>query len=101
METRIEHVEQFTVKGYEMNGPVTEIPKLWDELNEVIQEKGATPEESFGISLEMDNGIFRYLAGIKSELAEGFSDTKELLIPSGKFIVDEGRRWSGGNSGGF
>ena len=23
METRIEHVEQFTVKGYEMNGPVT------------------------------------------------------------------------------
>ncbi len=87
METRIEHVEQFTVKGYEMNGPVTEIPKLWDELNGVIQEKGATPEESFGISLEMDKGIFRYLAGIKSELAEGFSDTKELLIPSGKFIV--------------
>ena len=64
-----------------------QIPKLWDELNGVIQEKGATPEESFGITLEMDNGNFHYLAGIKSELAEGFTNTKELLIPSGKFIV--------------
>lgn len=87
METRIEQVEQFTVKGYEMRGPVTEIPKLWDELNGVIQEKGVTSEESFGISLEMDNGIFRYLAGIKSELGEELSEMKELLIPSGKFIV--------------
>ena len=87
METRIEHVEQFTVKGYEMNGPVTQIPKLWDELNGVIQEKGATPEESFGITLGMENGNFHYLAGIHSELAEGFMDTTELLIPSGKFIV--------------
>lgn len=87
METRIELIEQFTVKGYEMRGEVTEIPKLWDELNGVIQEKGAMPEESFGISLAMDNGNFHYLAGIKSELAEGFTDTKELFIPSGKFIV--------------
>ena len=87
METRIAHVEQFTVKGYEMNGPVAEIPKLWDELNGVIQEKGATPEESFGITLGMGNGEFHYLAGIKSELAEGFTDTEELIIPSGKFIV--------------
>ncbi|WP_339253241.1 GyrI-like domain-containing protein [Sporosarcina sp. FSL W8-0480] len=87
METRIEHVEQFTVKGYEMHGPVTHIPKLWDELNRVIQEKGASPEESFGITLGMDNGNFHYLAGIRSDFAEGFSDTKEFLIPSGKFIV--------------
>lgn len=87
METRIEHVEQFTVKGYGVNGPVTEIPKLWDKLNESIEEKGAKPEESFGITLGMENGFFHYLAGIKSELAEGFTDTKELLIPSGKFIV--------------
>ncbi|MFS0689689.1 GyrI-like domain-containing protein [Sporosarcina sp. 179-K 8C2 HS] len=87
METRIEQVEQFTVKGYEMNGPVTDIPKLWDELNHIIEKKGAQPEESFGITLGMGNGNFHYLAGIKSESAEGFTDTKELLIPSGKFIV--------------
>ena len=87
METRIVQVEQFTVKGYEMHGPVTEIPKLWDELNRLIQEKGATPEESFGITLGMGNGNFHYLAGIKSELAEGFTDTEELIIPRGKFIV--------------
>ena len=87
METRIEHVEQFTVKGYEMHGPVTQIPKLWDELNVIIREKGAAPEESFGITLEMGNGEFHYLAGIQSELAGGFTDTKELLIPAGKFIV--------------
>ncbi|MDW0116818.1 GyrI-like domain-containing protein [Sporosarcina thermotolerans] len=87
MGTRIELVEQFTVKGYEMHGPVTQIPKLWDELNGVIQEKGASPEESFGITLEMDKGNFHYLAGIRSEFAEGFSDTKEFFIPSGKFIV--------------
>ena len=87
METRIEHVKQFTVKGYEMNGPVTEIPKLWDELNGVIEGKGAQPEESFGITLGMDNGNFHYLAGIKSEFAEEFTDAKELTIPEGKFIV--------------
>ncbi|WP_252504658.1 GyrI-like domain-containing protein [Sporosarcina sp. Marseille-Q4943] len=87
MGTRIEQVEQFTVKGYEMNGPVTDIPKLWDELNRIIEEKGAKPEESFGITLGMGNGNFHYLAGIKSESAESFTDTKELLIPSGKFIV--------------
>ncbi|MCM3744882.1 GyrI-like domain-containing protein [Sporosarcina luteola] len=87
METRIEQVEEFTVRGYEMNGPVADIPKLWDELNRIIKEKGAQPEESFGITLGMGNGKFHYLAGINSELAEGFTDTKELLIPSGKFIV--------------
>jgi len=87
METRIELVKQFTVKGYEMNGPVTDIPKLWDELNRIIEEKGAKPEKSFGITLGMDNGTFHYLAGIHSELAKGFTDTKELVIPSGKFII--------------
>ncbi|WP_262175964.1 GyrI-like domain-containing protein [Saccharococcus sp. Marseille-Q5394] len=89
METRIEHVEQFTVKGYEMNGPVTQIPKLWDELNGIIHEKGVAPEESFGITLGMENGNFHYLAGINSDLAEGFSGTKEFIIPSGKFIVSK------------
>lgn len=87
METWIEQVEQFAVKGYEMNGAVTEIPKLWDKLNRIIEEKGAKPEESFGITLGMENGGFQYLAGIHSKLAVGFTDTKELLIPSGKFIV--------------
>lgn len=87
METRIELVKQFTVKGYEMNGPVSEIPKLWDELNGIIEEKGATPEDSFGITLGMGNGNFHYLAGIDAQLAEGFTDTKELTIPEGKFIV--------------
>lgn len=87
METRIENIEQFTVKGYEMNGPVAEIPNLWDKLNAIIREKAATPEESFGITLGMENGNFHYLAGITSEFAEGFTDTKELLIPSGTFIV--------------
>ncbi|MDN4606459.1 GyrI-like domain-containing protein [Sporosarcina highlanderae] len=87
MGTRIKKVEQFTVKGYEVNGPVTQIPKLWDELNRVIQEKGAMPEESFGITLGMGNGNYHYMAGVKSELAEGFTNTKELIIPSGNFIV--------------
>lgn len=87
METRIEHVQKFTVKGYEMHGPVTDIPKLWDELNEIIREKGANPKESFGITLGMDNGSFHYLAAIDSKLAKEFTDTKELTIPEGKFIV--------------
>lgn len=89
METRIEHVQQFTVKGYEINGPVSEIPKLWDELNGIIEEKGAKPEESFGITLGMDNGNFHYFAGIKSEFAEEFTDAKKLTIPEGKFIVSK------------
>jgi len=87
METRIEHVERFTVKGYEMNGPVTQIPKLWDELNSIIDEKGVNPEESFGITLGMANGNFHYLAGVKSGEAEELSDAKELTIPEGRFIV--------------
>lgn len=87
METRIEHVKQFTVKGFEMNGPVTEIPKLWDKLNGIIKEKGAKPEDSFGITVGMENGNFHYLAGINERFAEGFTDTKELTIPEGKFVV--------------
>lgn len=87
METRIERREQFTVKGYEMKGAVTEIPKLWDELNGKIAEKGKRPDESFGITLGIENGKFHYLAGIKEELAKDFSDAKELTIPEGKFIV--------------
>jgi predicted transcriptional regulator YdeE len=87
METRIEYVERFTVKGYEMNWPVTEIPKLWDKLNGIIRENGAAPEESFGITLGMASGNFHYLAGIDAQLADGFIDVKELTIPEGKFIV--------------
>ncbi|MGN7386333.1 GyrI-like domain-containing protein [Sporosarcina sp. SAFN-015] len=87
METRIEHVEHFTVKGYEMNGSVSEIPKLWDKLNGIIKENGAKPEDSFGVTLGMENGNFHYLAGIDAQLAEGFTDAKELTIPEGKFIV--------------
>ena len=33
METRIVEVEEFTVKGYGLQGPLSEIPGKWDVLN--------------------------------------------------------------------
>ncbi len=35
----------------------------------------------------MEGEVIHYIAGIKSNLAEGFPDTEEVTIPAGKFIV--------------
>lgn len=87
METRIEVSEGFTVKGYEVMGPVSAIPAEWDRLIKEINENDVAAEESFGVCLKMENDIIHYIAGLKSELAEGFPDTKEVVIPAGKFVV--------------
>ena len=39
METRIVEVEEFTVKGYGLQGPLSEIPGKWDVLNAEIAKK--------------------------------------------------------------
>src|SRR5690606_36950978 len=85
--TRIEVSEGFTVKGYEVMGPVSAIPAEWDRLIKEINENDVAAEESFGVCLKMENDIIHYIAGLKSELAEGFPDTKEVVIPAGKFVV--------------
>ncbi|MDN4606460.1 GyrI-like domain-containing protein [Sporosarcina highlanderae] len=87
METRIVESERFTVKGYEVVGPVSAIPAEWDRLIKEINENDVVVEESFGVCLKMENDIIHYIAGLKSELTEGFPDTKEVIIPAGKFIV--------------
>jgi predicted transcriptional regulator YdeE len=87
METRIVEVEEFKVKGYEVKGPVSEIPGKWGILNSEIAEKGVVVEESFGVCLTMVGDEIHYIAGVKSNLAEGFPDTEEVIIPAGKFIV--------------
>lgn len=87
METRIEVVEEFNVRGFEMKGAVSQIPALWDKLNTATPVNGIKAEESFGITLAMDEGMFHYLAGIEAKFAEGIPDTEEVVIPSGKFIV--------------
>ena len=74
METRIVEVQEFKVKGYEMKGPVSEIPAEWDKLISEIKEKGVVVEESFGVCLAMKDEEIHYVAGIKSELAEGFPE---------------------------
>ena len=87
METRIVEVEEFKVKGYGLQGPLSEIPAKWDRLNAVIAEKGIVAKESFGLCLAMKDGEIHYIAGIKSNLAEGVPDTEEGVVPAGKFIV--------------
>ncbi|MER2088222.1 MAG: GyrI-like domain-containing protein [Sporosarcina sp.] len=87
METRIVDVEKFKVKGYALKGPLSEIHGKWDVLNAEIAKQGVVAEESFGLCLSMKDGEIHYIAGIKSHLAEGFSDTEEALVPGGKFIV--------------
>ncbi len=87
METRIVESEGFTVRGYEVKGPVSEIPAEWDRLIKEINERSVVVEESFGVCLKMENDIIHYIAGLKSELTEGFPDTKEVVIPTGKFVV--------------
>ena len=87
METRIVESEGFTVRGYEVQGPVSEIPAEWDRLIKEINENSVVVEESFGVCLKMENDIIHYIAGLKSEFTEGFPDTKEVVIPAGKFVV--------------
>ena len=87
METRIVEIEEMTVKGYGLVGPVSEIPTEWDKLGAEIADKGVIVEESFGVCLKMEGEVIHYIAGVKSNLAEGFPNTQEVVIPSGKFIV--------------
>ncbi|MFD1205486.1 GyrI-like domain-containing protein [Sporosarcina contaminans] len=87
METRIVESEGFTVKGYEVKGPVSAIPAEWDRLNKVIHEEEVIAEESFGVCLSMENEMIHYIAGLKEDLTGSFPDTKEVTIPAGKFIV--------------
>lgn len=88
MNTRIEKVESFIVTGFEMKGDVSQIPALWDKLNGALCESGASKsEESYGITLAMENGNFHYIAGVRKEFAEGMADSKEVVVPSGNFIV--------------
>ncbi len=87
METRIIEVEGFKVKGYGLQGRLSEIPGKWDVLNAKMAEQDVVAEESFGLCLSMKDGEIHYIAGIKSHLAEGFPDTEEAIVPAGKFIV--------------
>lgn len=87
METRIVEIGEMTVKGYGLIGPVAQIPAEWEKLNAEIANKGVAVEESFGVCLKMEGEEIHYIAGIQSPLAEGFANTKEVVIPAGKFIV--------------
>jgi predicted transcriptional regulator YdeE len=87
METRIIEVKEFAVKGYGLKGPLEQIPGKWDVLNSKIAEKGIVAEESFGVCLSMEGRIIHYIAGIKSHFAEELTDTEEIVISAGKYIV--------------
>lgn len=87
MKTSIIEVEEFNVKGYELKGALSEIPGKWDVLNMELVEIGIFAEESFGLCLSMKEGEIHYIAGIKSNLAEGLQNTEEAVVPAGKFIV--------------
>ncbi len=87
MDTRIIEVEAFTVKGFGLKGPLSNIPGIWDVLNAQLAEKEIVAEESFGLCLAMKGQEIHYLAGIQSELAEGLGEAEEAVVPAGKFIV--------------
>ena len=89
LKTRIEEVEEFKVKGYGLKGALSDIPSKWDLLNGEIAKKDVGPEESFGVCLEMEGDKLHYIAGINSSFAEDFTDTEEVVIPAGKFLVAE------------
>ncbi|MHC8515264.1 GyrI-like domain-containing protein [Sporosarcina sp. ITBMC105] len=87
MQTRIVESEGFVVRGYEMKGPVADIPAKWAILNGDIHEKGLVVEESFGVCLKMEGDVIQYIVGLKSELAEQLPGKDEVIIPPGRFIV--------------
>lgn len=87
METQIVEVKSFTVKGYGLNGLVSQIPEKWKELNLTIAEKGVRAAESFGVCVSMQGAEIHYIAGLKSDLVEDLSDAEEVIIAGGKFIV--------------
>ncbi len=89
LKTRIVEIAEMTVMGYGLKGPVTAIPGKWELLNRQIEDKNVVVEESFGVCLSMEGEEIHYIAGIKSDLAEGFTDTESVVIPAGKFIVAE------------
>lgn len=90
METRIVEVEAFTVKGYALQGPLSDIPGKWEVLNTEMAKQGVVAEESFGLCLSMKGGEIHYIAGIKSQLAEGLPNTtEEAVVPAGRFIVGQ------------
>ena len=79
METRIVEIEEFKVRGYKLKGPLTEIPGKWEKLNAEIIVQGIDVNESFGVCMSMKNGEIVYVAGIKSDIAEGLPDTEECI----------------------
>ena len=87
METRIAEIEEMIVKGYGVRGPVSLIPNKWEILGAEITKKGVLVEESFGVCLSMEGEVIHYIAGLQSDLAEGFPNTENVKIPAGKFIV--------------
>lgn len=87
METRIVEIEEFKVKGFALKGPLSQIPEKWEKLNSIIEEAGVAAEESFGVCISMNQGEIHYIAGIKSNLADRFSDTEEVVVSGGKYIV--------------
>ena len=89
METRIVEVQEFSVKGYGLQGTLSDIPGKWDVLNAELKKRDIVAEESFGLCLSMKGGEIHYIAGIHSELASGLSNTEEAVVPAGKFIVGQ------------
>ncbi|WP_318616073.1 GyrI-like domain-containing protein [Sporosarcina sp. YIM B06819] len=87
MDTRIIEVEAFTVRGFGLRGPLSDIPGIWDVLNAQLAEKSIVAEESFGLCLAMKDREIHYLAGIQSELGDGLVEAEEAVVPAGKFLV--------------
>lgn len=87
METRIVESGGFTVNGYQVIGPVADIPAKWAMLNEDIKQHEVVAEESFGVCLKMEGDTIHYIAGLKEDLARELPGSDEVVIPAGRFIV--------------
>lgn len=87
METRIVEIEEFKVKGYQLKGPISQIPSKWEKLNAAIIAQGIDVNESFGVCISMEHGKIYYIAGIKSNLAEGLPDSEQVHIAGGRYAI--------------
>lgn len=86
MATNEQIIEKFTVFGYILEGAISEIPALWTKLNEALAEQKIYPEESFGVTLCMQNGTIRYIAGVSDERAKALPNVDQVIVPGGKYI---------------
>ena len=88
MFARFEEIEGFIVKGYAIiNGQKEDIPIQWKRLEGELKQSSIHPKVKYGVYISMGDDGYHYIAGIVSNAAKGLSDTDQVLVAAGRYLV--------------